>query len=345
MKLLWRLGGRLASAAVILLVLSLGLFHLLDAMPGRATDALLAASPELTIADAERILRVRGLDRGATERWACWLVGRGAQPFGADGRCGWWPTARGLVDGELGWSQVHKVPVSTILGERVLNTLRLTLPGLGLAVLASILFGALAARRGGRAADRAITGASFVALSLPSHWLALVAVLVFAVELRWLPPSGVRDPTGPATVASYVHHAVLPVSVLAFAWAGRWTRHVRAALLDALGRDFVVAARAKGLSETALLLRHALPNALFPLVTVVAQALPALFSGALVIERIFAYPGVGLLLYESVLGSDHLVAVVVFLVYAALTMASAAAADVLYAALDPKLRARPEAPR
>jgi peptide/nickel transport system permease protein len=131
---------------------------------------------------------------------------------------------------------------------------------------------------------------------------------------------------------------VLPILVLSTIYISRWTRYVKSSMLEVLGLDFIRAARAKGLTERSILIGHALPNALFPLITVVAQSMPGLFSGALIVERVFAYPGVGVLVYESVEANDYFVAAVVFLIYAFLTMAASLLADLAYRALDPRVR-------
>ena len=206
--------------------------------------------------------------------------------------------------------------------------------GLGISVLLSVLLGLLAATR--QRWDRAVAWVVAVGLAMPAHWLGLLVILVFAVGLGWLPSGGVRGFDGGGRGA----YLVLPVAVLSVYYVGRYTRYLRAALKEELGKPYLDTARAKGLSEAQVLLRHALPNALIPLLTVVAQSLPVLFSGALVVERVFAYPGMGLLIFESVEERDHLVAVTVFLIYAALTFVAAGVADVGYWLLDPRVRRR-----
>jgi peptide/nickel transport system permease protein len=323
---------RLVQMAAMLAVLSVGLFYLLHAMPGDPLETLLASNPELQPEDIARIKAQRGLDRPIHERYWCWLVGSESE-----GACAYWPSKRGITGGDLGWSEVHRLPVSELLGARLATTLSMMIPALVLALALAVPLGVLAARRRGQTVDRLVSLLTFAGVSLPAHWLALIAVLVFAVGLRWLPPSGIRDVQNPS-FASWIEHAVLPVLVLAVLYGARWTRYVRASTLEVLELDFVHAARAKGLRERDVLLHHVLPNALLPLITVVSQAMPALFSGALIVERVFAYPGMGILLFESVEAEDHLVAIVVFLAYAAVTMLAAFTADVAYAAIDPRIR-------
>jgi peptide/nickel transport system permease protein len=138
--------------------------------------------------------------------------------------------------------------------------------------------------------------------------------------------------------SSAIAHLTLPVLVLAFYFAARWARTLRASLLGVLELDFIRGARARGLSERQVLLRHALPNALLPLIGVVGQSLPALFSGSLIVERVFDVPGMGLLIFESIEGNDYLVAITACLIFAALTMFSTLLQDVLLALIDPRVR-------
>jgi peptide/nickel transport system permease protein len=322
---------RLIQIAVLLAALSAGLFYLLHVMPGSPEDQLLAANPRLAENDLERIRAVRSLDRPIHARYICWLVGRTA------GLCDAWPSEQGILGGDLGWSSVHKLPVREVLGARLTRTLAVTIPAFLIALMMSTTLGALAAIRRGRLLDRAVNLGAFLGLSVPSHWLAMMAILVFAVLLGWLPASGAVD-IGDEGLGSHVRHAILPVAILSTFYAARWTRYVRASMLEVLSADFVRTARAKGLTERRVVFGHALPNALFPLVTVVAQSIPGLFSGALIVERVFAYPGIGVLVFESVEANDHLVAIVVFMIYAALTMFAALLADALYFAIDPRIR-------
>jgi peptide/nickel transport system permease protein len=280
--------------------------------------------------EIDRIRALRGLDRPIASRYACWVLGQ------RNSTCTWWPSG-GLIAGDLGWSSVHHLPVARVVAERLPNTLRIMLPALLLGLLLAIPMGVSAAAHRDRWIDRAINAFSFVGTAAPVHWVALLFVLVFAVELRWLPTGGVRRVQDPS-LGSLLVHMILPVTVAAIFFAGRWARHLRSAMLEVMHADFIETARAKGISERAVLYRHALRNALLPLITEVTQALPPLFSGTLVIERIFSYPGIGLLIFESVEQDDHLVAVVVVLISAAVTMGAMLVADVAYYFADPRTR-------
>lgn len=290
---------------------------------------LLAANPDLSAEDLDRVARLRGWDRSIWNRYGCWLLGR----RGPD--CDWWPAGDGVLFGDLGYSRVHRVPVLTLIADRLPRTLALMGPAFFGAVLLSIPLGVWAALRVERGSDFFVRGVILVGLSIPVHALGMWMVLGFAVGLRWFPASGVDDPFAPSLMAR-LHHLILPVGVLSLYYIARFCRYIRSSMLEVLAEPYIEAARARGTSEFRTVWVHALPNALLPFITVVAQSMPVLFSGALVVERVFAYPGMGLVIFESVHQKDYLVAVTVFLVYAALTFLAALVADLLYIFVDPR---------
>lgn len=330
-----RVGGRVAQLLLLWLLLSAGLFALLHAMPGSPEEMLLATNPDLSAHDVARIRRLRGLELPVPTRYRCWLLGRSSA-------CPLWPTEQGVLGGELGWSVRHQAPVTTLVARRLTNTLALMIPTLLLSLLGALALGTRAALHPGGPADRAARHLASVGLAVPAHWLGLLAILVFAVYLGALPAGGIQSLERPG-LASRALHLVLPVAVLSVYYLARWTRYVRRAVAEELTAGYLDTARALGLPEARVVRQVALPNALFPLATVVAQSTPVLFSGALVVERVFGYPGMGLLVFESVEGHDYLVAITVFLVYAALTFAASGLADGLYFALDPRARRPREA--
>jgi peptide/nickel transport system permease protein len=322
---------RLLQIVLLLPVLSLLGFALLHAVPGDPDALLFAGDPRVSEARLDALRARRGLERPVLERYGCWLIGRREEV------CAWWPGGEGLLRGDLGWSRAHGRPVEALLGERLFRTLSLMAPAFVLAAGLALGLGTWAAARRGRGPDRVISAASLVGLATPTHWLSLLAVLAFGVGLGWLPVSGIEDPRSPGW-ASRIEHAALPVLVTAVFYAGRWLRFVRAAVAEALGSPFVLALRARGIPERQIA-RHALRSALVPIVTVIGHSLPGLVSGSVVIERVFAYPGMGTLLLDAVYADDHLVAVVVLLVLAAATLTAALVADAVLLALDPRLRA------
>lgn len=171
---------------------------------------------------------------------------------------------------------------------------------------------------------------------MPPFWLALLLMLLFAVTLGWLPASGVAT-VGDGSLADRARHLVLPVATLTIASLAGYTRFLRAALIEAMRQDYIRTARAKGNSERRVLLRHALRNALNPVVTVVALSFGSLFSGALITETMFAYPGMGKLIYDAVMGNDYNLALAGLLFATLVTLLSNLAADIAYAGLDPRI--------
>jgi peptide/nickel transport system permease protein len=241
----------------------------------------------------------------------------------------------GLVFGEMGFSTVYKRPVAQLLAGRVGATLRLMAPALLLSALLALVLGTLAGRRQGTWLDRLVLALATFATSVPVFWSGVLLVLLFAVELRWFPPGGMEPPGG-GDLWDMVAHAVLPVAVLTFWYGGRFLRYVRDAMAEVMAADFIRTARAVGLPEWRVL-AWALRAAVVPFVTVLALNIPAMFSGALLTETVFSWPGMGRLIYDAVLNNDHGVAMVAFLLSAALVLLGNALADALHAWLDPRV--------
>jgi cysteine-rich repeat protein len=227
---------------------------------------------------------------------------------------------------------------------RIGNTLLLSVPSLVLAMLASLALGVIAGLRGGRV-DAAITFGAAVVSATPAFFVALLLVTLFAEELRWLPSSGVFRPGvhqdgAWAVVVDRARHAALPVCVLTLFWSGRFVRQVRSAVVAALASDAIRTARMIGATEWRVVRVHVLPNAALPLVTLVGLSLPSLFGGALLTETVFSWPGLGRLQYDAILQNDSYVAIVVFLLSAAMVLMGSLFADVAAALLDPRLVGR-----
>jgi len=309
------LARRLAGTALLLLAMSFVTYGLIGLMPGDPLDLMVQADPNVTSADVARLKALMGLDRPLHERWLRWL-----------GRA---------LSGDLGHSRLYSVPVAGLLWPRLLSTL--VLMGLAFLLALALAFpaGVWAATRPGSAGDRALDLATSAGVSAPTFWLGLVLILVFAVELRWLPASGEAEPgAGPLEA---VPHLVLPVLTLALPQAALFARFVRAATLETLAEPFVRTARSLGVGPGRLLLRHVLRHALLPVVTVVALHAGALFSGALVVETVFARLGMGRLIYDAVLGNDYNLALAGLMLATAVTLLCNLAADLAYLRLDPRV--------
>ncbi len=241
-----------------------------------------------------------------------------------------------VLRGDLGRSFRLPYQVVDLMAARLPITLQLSLQALLLAVLIALPLGTLAALRHNRAADLAASTLAVLGVSMPNFWLGVLLILVFALSLHWLPSSGyvspLDDPLGNLRLM------ILPTVTLAAAYAGSLTRIVRATMLDALGREFVITARGKGLPERRVLMGHCLRNALIPVVTVIGVELGRLLGGAVVTETIFGLPGVGRLVVDAILGRDYSVVQGVVLFMTAVAVASSLIVDVLYAYLDPRVR-------
>ncbi len=305
--------GRLVRAVPLLFGLSILIFALVHAAPGGPLTVYLS-NPNVRPEDIERLERLLGLDRPLHEQYLAWLSA--------------------FARGDWGFSYVDGRPVLERVLERAGGTFELMGSAFALALACALVLGSLAALRPGGAFDSLVSGASIVGISLPTFWLGLVLQLVFGVELRLLPTAGRMGVDGEGRLA----HLVLPAATLASFYAASWIRYIRASLGATLLREFVRAGRARGLSEAQLLVHHSLPNALFPLVTVLSLDFALLFSGAVVTETVFAWPGMGTLLVESVYRRDYSILMAILMVGSVAVVLSNLAADVVYGWLDPRVR-------
>jgi peptide/nickel transport system permease protein len=228
------------------------------------------------------------------------------------------------------------VPVPEILLPRLANTAVLLGTALVVALAIAIPAGVLAASRAGGPLDAGIGILSFAGISMPPFWLAILLIILFAVELGWLPAGGMAT-VGDGSLADRLEHLALPVLTLVLVSAGGYVRYMRAAMIEELRQDYLLTALAKGLPRAAAIRRHALRNALLPVVTVAALDFGALFSGALVTETMFGWLGMGQLIYDSVLGNDYNLALVGLLFATLATIVGNLLADVAYLALDPRI--------
>ncbi len=243
-----------------------------------------------------------------------------------------------LVQGDLGTSLDTGVPVTSEIGDRLPATLELMGTAIGLALLLGVPLGILAAARRNALTDRFATTSSLLALSIPQFWIALVAIIVFAVDLHWLPSGNRASLTGSSGLGDALRHLVLPAGVLSLAYLGSWTLYMRSGLLDVLGQDYIRTARAKGLTPGRVLFKHGVRNALIPLVTTLGLTLPQLLGGAVVIENTFAWPGMGQLIVSAAMDRDYPVILGTTLVAGVLVILGNLLADIAYSLLDPRIR-------
>jgi peptide/nickel transport system permease protein len=323
MKLLAYAARRLAASVPTLIVLLAGLFLLLQLAPGDTVDALMAQAGGGDAVMAAELRRFYGLDLSVPERLAAYL----------------WR----LVRLDLGFSAIYNKPVAEVILERLTPTLLLMVSALSLAFAAGMALGILAARRVNGWPDTLISTLGLIFYATPSFWFGLMGIVVFAVHLAWLPPGGFGTVgaglTGIARVLDIAWHLILPTVTLALIFLAIYLRIMRAAMLEVLNLDFVRTARAKGLSEIRVLVRHVLRNALLPMVTLIGLQAGTMLGGSVVVESVFSLPGLGRLAYESVVQRDLNTLLGIVFVSAILVIAVNFIVDMLYAKLDPRIAA------
>ena len=307
---------RLIETAAVLLVMSFLVYVLIGLMPGDPVDILISGDPHMTSADAARLRALYGLDRPILERYLAW--------------------ASNALTGDFGYSRTYQRPVLEILMPRLGNSAILMGLSFIISVAIALPLGILAAVRPYSRLDYAVNLLCFAGISVPVFWLALVLIIVFSVQLGVLPAGGMGT-AGDAGFTDLLRHMALPVATLTIANIGGYARYMRSAMIEVLRQDFIRTARAKGVSPGRVIWGHALRNAMIPVVTILALSFGALFSGALVTETMFAYPGMGRLIYDAILGNDFNLALVGLLFATLSTLLANLAADLAYAGLDPRI--------
>jgi peptide/nickel transport system permease protein len=313
---------RIVVAIPVLIGVSLLSFVFVNLAPGDPVSAMIDPVERANLGPEWVALRKQqlGLDKPIVVRYAVWLEQIGRGNFGYS-----------LVSGE---SVAHQIrgrigPTVLLMGSALL-----------LAILLGVPLGILSAVRQYSLLDYLATVFGFLSISTPSFFLGLGLMYVFAVRLRWLPTSGMRSLGKPQSPEDLILHMVMPVTVLALVHTPLIMRFARSAMLEVIRQDYVTTARAKGLAARAVLLRHAFRNALIPLITVVGMSLSELFSGAVITETIFQWPGMGLLIMRAVNGRDYPLIMGLILVTATVVLFSNLVADLLYAVADPRIRFR-----
>lgn len=311
---------RLVIAVPILFGISIATFALGNFAPGDPVTAMLDPKqmanmgPEWVAQRKEAL----GLNKPAPVRYLIWL--------------------KQLAHGNLGYSYQDGRPVWGKISERIWPTVLLMSTVLLLANLIGIPLGLIAAVKQYSVFDYTASVLGFAAISIPSFFLGLGFIYIFAVQLRWLPTAGMTSVGGSKSAFDTVQHLILPAATLGLAQAAPLIRYARASMLESIHQDYITVARAKGLSERAIMFRHALRNVLNPLVTIIALDLPALLGGTVIIEQIFAWPGMGALAVSSVFGRDYPVIMGITLLGAVAVVASNLLADLIYAVVDPRIK-------
>lgn len=303
------------QSLVVIVIMSFVIYALIGLMPGDPIDLMISANPNMTAADAAALRALYGLDLPIYERYWNWVTA--------------------ALQGDLGYSRLFGQPVLEVLFPALLNTVILMGTAFTFAVLVAIPIGTFAASRPRSAVDYSVNLFAFAGISIPSFWLALMLIIIFSVFLGWLPAGGIaREGAGFFEFAKFM---VLPVITIATLSIGSYSRYTRSSMLETLRQDYIRTARAKGASRRRVVWKHALRNALIPVVTILALDFGYLFSGALVTETIFSWPGMGKLIFDSVMGNDFNLALVALLFATALVLTANLLADICYAWLDPRI--------
>lgn len=306
---------RLLHAVIVFLVVSTFTFVLVRQAPGLPQ---IMTGDLLTNEDRLQFRRNLGLDRPIHEQY---LV--------------WWSH---MLQGDFGISWSERTPVLRVILDRFPNTVILAAAAMALAILVGVPAGVLSAVKRYSVADHAVSTASLIGLAIPNFWLALLLILTFSVHWQILPSAGMYPIGRPPSLGDRVEHLVMPTVVLAVGTLAQLVRYTRSSMLEVLALDYVRTARAKGLSEGAVLGRHALRNALIPVITVIGLQVPRFIGGSIIVETIYAWPGIGRLAYSAALTRDYPLIMGVTVIIALVVLLSNLLTDVAYTLVNPRIR-------
>jgi peptide/nickel transport system permease protein len=314
------LARRLIQSIVLLFIVLTITFFLLRLAPGDPMSRYY--NPDFSPETARQVRESLGLDRPLIEQYFRWI--------GAFAR------------GDFGQSLRYMRPVRELLAEAIPNTLRLTLAAFALHILVGVFLGVFSAARRYSLFDRVNTIAALFIYSIPEFWLALMLILVFSLKIHALPSSHMQslDVEGMSALSLFLdraRHLVLPAFVLGIASAASTARYMRGSMLDVLREDYIRTARAKGLPESRVILKHALRNAALPVVTIIGLDLPFLLGGAVIVETIFSWPGMGRLMVDAIYARDYPVVLAINFVVAAIVIVANLLTDIAYGILDPRI--------
>jgi len=308
--------GRALQSLLLLWLVSMIGFAVLHLTPGGPLSQF-ALVPGMTQARLAEIAHEMGLDRSLPVQY--------------------WEWASRLLTGDWGRSYRDQSPVLDVIGSHLFATLELMATAILIAVLLGVWIGVMGAVRRYSFADMLATVGAMVALSIPTFWFGLVVIYIFSVRLQWL-PAGNMYTVGDGSLLDFLHHLIAPALVLALVEVAVWSRYMRASMIDVINQDYIRTARAKGLPEKRVLIRHALRNALLPMITLAGLELPTLLGGALVTETVFTWPGMGRLFLDSLGYRDYPVVMGILMVSALLVLLGNLLADILCAVADPRIR-------
>jgi peptide/nickel transport system permease protein len=329
---------RIIQAIPLLFFISLGLFVLMQAS-GDPLATLGGRTPPRA-EDRARLRRQWGLDQPVLMQYVYWLVGNDwvMVDRDGDGEPDEPGTRKGVLRGDFGTSLVTRQPAMEVILDRLPNTLILTVTAEIVIILLSLVVGIYSAIRQYTFFDNLITALSFIFYSMPIFWIALMLMYIFAVHLDVFPTVGMFDPVAGRTFGQVAWHLVLPVTSISLISIAGYSRFIRSTMLEVINSDYIRTARAKGLDERAVLFLHAFKNASLPLVTLIGLDMPTLLAGAVVTERIFAWPGMGRLFIDHLSRSDFPVLMGLLMMISVAVVVFQLLTDIVYTWLDPRIR-------
>lgn len=320
------IGKRLLNLIPVLFIISVVIFGTVKSMPGDPVTAYLGIGTKASPQQKQQIREELGLDKSIPEQYFVWI--------------------KNIAKGDLGNSIKFKQPVSTIIGSYVWNTFLLNFIALIIGIAISIPIGIRQATKKFSKFDNFWTVFSLLGVSVPTFFFALILIFFVALPSGVIPVNGMRTPDldlfGYNSIFQEIGdvgiHMILPVTVLAFGNFATFSRYVRSSMIDVINMDYVRTARAKGLKDKTVIYRHAFKNALIPLVTLLGLYIPSLFSGAMILETVFLWPGLGKILIDSINGQDQSIITACLMFSAILMVAGNLLSDILYSVVDPRVK-------
>lgn len=317
---------RLLQSIPVFIGVTIISFALIHAVPGGPT-ARLELDKDIKPEDVARIRSNMGLDKPV---WMQYMIWAGVIPNGQG-------QFRGLLQGDLGISYIDQTSVSRSIVDRLPNTLLLSICSFAISLAVAIPVGVWSAVKQYSLFDNVSTVLSTAGVSIPSFWFGLVAILVFSVRLRWLPSGGMYTLGEEKSIFDLFEHLLMPAAILSILSVTGWNRYIRSSMLEVINQDYVRTARAKGVKERLVIVRHALRNALIPVATLVGLSIPDLVGGSLITETIFGWPGMGRLAYHAATKRDYPVIMGTLVIGTVLVIVGNLMADITYSLLDPRI--------
>jgi peptide/nickel transport system permease protein len=329
----------------MLFILSAALFALVNVAPGDPVTAMSGQRPRPQV--RERLRRQLGLDQPLPVQYIVWLAGNDWMKIDADGDgvTDGYGQRKGILRGDFGFSYKTRKPVLDEILDRLGNTVYLMSITLIVVFVIAIPIGIISAVKQYSFFDISATTLSFMGQAIPEFWLGMILIIIFYSMLSnpitgapLLPAGGMKTLGADFSIGDRLKYLILPVTMGAVGWVAWYSRFLRAGMLDVIHQDYIRTARAKGFSEKAVMLRHALKNALIPLVTIFALDIPYIFAGSLYVELMFSWPGMGRLYYQAATGRDYPLLMAILIIASAFTVFANLMADITYGFLDPRVR-------